>query len=182
MNEYMDLLEKRLAKIFSEFKDEISSIRGARPSPVIVEDINVDYFDQKVPIKQLASIMVVPPREINIQAWDSNAVEPIEGAIKKKLDIQTNRDGNVIHCILPKLTQETKEELFKSVKNKVEDARIKSRVARDEIKKEIDDVEKNGGMSEDDKFKFKEDLQKKMDEFNKNLDEEIEKKKREIDL
>jgi len=158
----------------------VSSVRGSRPTPALVEDIAVDYFDQKTPLKHLASISVVPPRELRVQVWDRNAVDPVESAIVKKLDIQTARDGNTIHCNLPELTKERKDEIIKAIKNKMETARIQSRMVRDDIKKEVEELEKNGDITEDEKLKRIDDIQKGMDEFNKKLQELMDAKVLEI--
>ncbi len=182
MGDCLKLFKEKLKSVLDYFKEEISSVRGSRPTPLLVEDIKVDYFDQKIPVKQLASILVVPPKEIQIQVWDSNAVQAIEGAVKDKTNIQTARDGNTIHCVLPELTQERKDELVKIVEKKAENARIQSRITRDEIKKEIDAMEKSGEITEDDKFNMMDDIQKGIDEFNKSLSEEIGKKTKEIDF
>ena len=83
---------------------------------------------------------------------------------------------------MPELTQERKDELVKIVEKKAENARIQSRITRDEIKKEIDAMEKSGEITEDDKFNMMDDIQKGIDEFNKSLSEEIGKKTKEIDF
>ncbi|MFA6353300.1 MAG: ribosome recycling factor, partial [Candidatus Paceibacterota bacterium] len=65
----MDILQelsKKLEEIKVFFKTEVSSVRGSRPTPALVEDITVEYYGQKLPIKQMGSISVVLPREIQI--------------------------------------------------------------------------------------------------------------------
>jgi len=162
------------------FRDEISSIRGSRPSPALVEDIQVEYFGQRLPIKQLGSISVIPPREVQVSVWDGSAADAVAKAISDKLNLQAAREGNIIHANLPQLTQERREELLKVIRSKAEEARIKSRTIRDEIKKEIGAKEKSGDMTEDDKFELQETMQKQMEEFNATIDDMLKKKEIEI--
>ncbi len=173
-------LEKRLSEVLKYFKDEISSIRGSRPSPALVEDISVEYYGQKLPIKQLGSISVIPPREVQVSVWDANAADPVAKAISAKLNLQAAREGNVIHANLPMLTDERRNELLKIVRAKAEEARIKSRTIRDEIKKDVAVQEKSGDVTEDDRFGLQEKMQKQMDDFNKEIDALLEKKTNEI--
>lgn len=179
----MDLseqLKEKLGSIQTSFKEDIASVRGSRPSAALVEDIQVEYYGQKLPIKQLGSISIILPREIQVSVWDANAADLVAKAITTKLNIQTARDGNTIHAHLPQLTQERREELLKVIRAKAEEARIKSRTIRDELKKEISEQEKEGIMTQDDKFNLQERMQKHVDEFNKQIDELLNKKTIEI--
>jgi ribosome recycling factor len=173
-------LQKKTDEILKYFKDDIGSVRGSRPSPALVEDIQVEYYGQKMPVKQLGSIMVVPPREIQVSVWDGSIVNAIAKAIGEKLNVNASPDGNTIHVNLPSLTQERREELSKAVKAKTEEARIKSRAARDEVKKDVAALEKAGEITEDDRFALNEEIQKIIDAFNKNVDDLLEKKLAEI--
>jgi len=173
-------LQTHLDTIKQSLKDEVASVRGSRPTPALVEDIAVEYYGQKVPVKQMGSIGVVPPREIQISVWDMSAVSVVAKAVSEKLNVQAAPDGNTIHVNLPSLTQERKDELIKMVRGKIEEARIKSRTIRDEVKKKVADMEKTGEVTEDDRFKINEQMQKAIDDFNKDLDAMLEKKTNEI--
>ena len=173
-------LQGHLDAIKQAIKEEVATVRGSRPTPALVEDIMVEYYGQKMPIKQMGSIGLVPPREIQISVWDQSAVSLVAKAVSEKLNIQASPDGNVVHVNLPSLTQERKDELIKMVRGKIEDARIKSRTMRDEIKKKVADMEKAGDLTEDDKFELNENMQKAIDAFNKDLDMMLEKKTAEI--
>lgn len=162
--------EKSVGEIKSFLKDELGAIRGSRPTPALVEDIMVEYYGQKVPLKQVGSISVVLPREIQISAWDSNVVPTIVKVVSEKLSVNAAQDGNTIHVNLPSLTQERRDELIRIVKTKVEDARIKSRSARDDVKKEIATQEKEGEITEDERFSAQEKIQKIIDSFNTDVD------------
>jgi ribosome recycling factor len=180
MNELLEKLQEQFDQAIAYLKEEFSSVRGARPTPMMVEDIKVVYFDQPMSVKQLGSISVVPPREIQVQVWDAGAVKPVASAIEEKLGIQVAPDGNTLHCNLPDLTQERKEELAKLIKQKAEEARIRSRVARDDIKKELEKLEEKGEATEDDKESTMDQIQKKVDAFNGTVEELVSNKLSEI--
>lgn len=173
--------KKQLDNIFNFFKNEASSIRGSRPTPALVEDIQVEcYGGQKMSVKQLGSISIVPPREIQITVWDISVAPAVAKAVGEKVNATAAQEGAVIHINLPSLTDERRAELIKVIKNKAEEARIKSRNARDDVKKHISNQEKEGVITEDDKFSLQEDIQKALDAFNKDVDALVEKKIAEI--
>lgn len=173
-------LQRRLDEALAYFKDDIGSVRGSRPTPALVEDIQVEYYGQRMPIKQLGSIVIVPPREIQISVWDGSVAGAVAKAVSEKLSVNAAPEGNIIHVNLPSLTQERREELSKIIKAKTEEARIKSRSARDEIKKELTAQEKDGDITEDDRFAITEGMQKIMDDFNGKIEEILAKKLAEI--
>ena len=75
-------LELKIKESLEYLKNQFVAVRGGRPSPKLVEDISVDYFGQKMPIKQVGSISVNPPREILISIWDKQAVSIVAKAIE----------------------------------------------------------------------------------------------------
>ncbi len=180
MDTFIHTLEKKIADILKFFKDDVASIRGSRPTSALVEDISVEYYGQKMPLKQLGSISIIPPREIQISVWDGAAVGAVTAAVSARLNSMAAQEGTVIHVNLPSLTQERRDEFIKIVRTKAEDARIKSRAARDEIKKEITAQEKEGKLTKDDTFELEKKMQQVMDVFNKDVDVLVEKKTAEI--
>ena len=173
-------LELKSAEIVKHFKDELSGIRGGRPVSKLVEDIPVDYFGQKLAIKQLGSISVVLPREIQIAVWDKNIAPTIGRAVEAALNVGTNIEGNLVRVNLPPLSEERRGELNKVVKKEAEEARIKIRALRDDVLKRIKSEEEEGKITEDDKFKLKEQIQKSVDKMNGEIEKILENKIREI--
>ena len=168
-------------EILKFFKEEISAIRGSRPTPALVEDVMAPCYGQQMAVKQLGSISVIPPREIQITVWDASVAAAVAKAVGEKLNIQTAQEGTTIHANLPSLTDERRTDLIRMVKARAEEARIKSRTARDEVKKSIAAQEKEGIITEDDKFTLQEDIQKILDAFNAEVDGSVEKKTKEIE-
>ena len=162
-------------------KKEISGIRSNRPNPALVEDLKVNYYDQMMPLKQVGSISVEPPRQIVIQVWDKGAVAAVTKAIETSgLGLSANTDGNVIRVFLPELSQERREEIAKHVKKTSEQYRIQLRHARDEANKKIQKSFDDGETDEDQKFKLKEEIQKQTDKINGEIEKTLEAKIKEI--
>jgi len=175
-------LEIKIKESLEYLKSQFAAVRGGRPSSKLVEDISIDYFGQRMPIKQAGSISVNPPREILISVWDRQAVSIVAKAIESSnLNVSANTDGNLIRINLPPLSAERRQELAKVVKKESEEARIKIRSLRDEVNKKIRQREENGEITEDQEFKLKEQIQKSIDKANKDIEEMLEKKIKEIE-
>lgn len=167
--------------IIENFRAETRKVRTGRPTPVLVEDIKVNYYEKPTPLKQLASISITPPREINIQVWDKAAVPNVAKAIEtSSLGLSASVDGNIIRVHLPELSEERRQELIKHVKHSAEEHRIQLRHLRDETNKKIEHSFKEGEMNEDQKFKLKEAVQKQVDQMNDSVEEALEAKIKEI--
>jgi len=175
-------LEIKIKESLEYLKSQFAAVRGGRPSPKLVEDILVDYFGQRIPLKQVGSISINPPREILISIWDKQAVSIVAKAIESSnLNVSANTDGNLIRINLPPLSAERRQELVKVVKKESEETKIKIRHLRDEENKKISQQEESGEITEDQKFKLKEQIQKLIDKANKDIEEMLDKKIKEIE-
>ena len=134
-------------------------------------------------INQCASIGIEDARVIRVTPYDKSQAKEIEKAITAaNLGVSVAVDDKGVRIFFPELTGEKREAFVKSAKLKLEDARVNIRSIRDETVKDIEAKEKEGGMGEDDKFRFKAEMQKLIDEGNKNLETLFEKKEKEITL
>ena len=170
-----------IEKTISHFKEEMTKIRTGRANPALIEDLMVDYYGSKTPLKQISNINVPEPKTLMIQPFSVDSLANIEAAIKMSdLNLSPNNDGEVIRISIPPLNEERRAELVKVLNKKAEDARILIRNTREEIWQEIQDMEKNGDIAEDDKFRGKERLQEAIDEYNKQIEEMREKIEQDI--
>ena len=176
MEETIKSLEQQLKNLVDEFKNELAGVRTNRPTPKLIEDIKVDYYNQLQPLKQLGAISIIPPREISVAIWDKGAVAAVVKAIEMaKLGLSVNVDGNVLHINLPPLTDERRKELEKLVKSLTEKERIKVRMMRDEINK------KNKALTDEDvRFRQQKKVQELVDGANKQLEDLLSSKVKEI--
>ena len=169
--DFVKELEQKLKVVVDSFKQELLGIRTNRPSAKLVEDIRVDYAGQSLMIKQLGSISIVPPKEIDINVWDSSAVASVAKALESsKLGFSANINGNLIRINLPSLTQERRDELAKLVKSIAEQNRIKIRAGRDDANKKIEQSFKEKKISEDQKFKDRKKIQEAVDKANNEIE------------
>lgn len=170
-----------LDKALEYLRDELSKLRTGRANPSLVESISVDYYGTKTPIKQLASINVPEARLIAINPWDKSALASIESSIRSSdLGFNPVNDGQIIRINIPALTEERRKDLVKVLNQKAEEARITVRNIREETWKEIQNREESGTISEDEKFRGKDMLQKVIDEYNEKIEKIREVKEREI--
>lgn len=177
----IDSKKTELEGAIEHLKNEATKIRTGRANPAILEDLMVDYYGVRTPIKQIANINVPEPRTLLIQPWSRDSLANIESAIKNSdLNLSPNNDGEVIRINIPPLNQERRVELVKLLNKKAEEARISIRNIREDIWQDIQEMEKNGEIAEDDKFRGKERLQEVVNEYNKKIDEIREKKEQDI--
>jgi ribosome recycling factor len=182
--EYKEIINKmkpELDKAIAYFERELSKIHTGRASSAIVEDLVVDCFGQKMPLKQLAMISVPEPRQIVIQPWDKSYFEGIQNAIaQSQLGLSPIADQNVIRIMMPDLTSDYRQSLAKVIARTQEEARQTIRRLRDQAWSEVQRKEREGEIREDDKFKAKDDLQELIDDFAKKIEEIGDRKKKEI--
>ena len=187
---------------FSNFKAELkkaeeflgkeySQLNIGRASPVVLDGISVESYGSYVPLKNVASISIEDPRTLRIAPWDKNQIKGIEKAIiGSNLGLSVATDDLGIRVIFPQLTTETRQTLVKVLKEKLEESRIVVRRERETVLDEIEGKEParnathsvagGGKMTEDEKFRAKEELQKIIGEVNNNLEAIFEKKEREV--
>ena len=169
--------EKDMKKAVEYYKGEIAGLRTGRASSALVEEIKAEYYGSKVPIKQLGTISVPEANQIVIQVWDQNAVSSIEKAIQEELNLNPTVQGNIIRITLPPLTEERRRELVRLLHKMTEEARVKVRNARRDAKEMIEDLE---GVSEDEKKRAIEKLQKLTDKYIEEINKLMEAKEQEI--
>ena len=182
--DYKDAIKRvttEFDKAVAYLEKELIKVHTGRASSAIVEDMVIDCFDQKFPLKQLAMISVPEPRQIVIQPWDKSYFEPIQKAIKaSQLGLQPVPEGAVIRITMPDLTSEYRQNLVKVISKTQEDTRQAIRRARDDAWSQVQKLEREGEIREDDKFKAKDELQKTVDNYNKRIEEIGDRKKKEI--
>jgi len=177
MEEIFKSTEEDMKKAVQYFKNEIAGLRTGRASTALVEEIKVDYYGSKVPIKQLASISVPEANQIVLQVWDKGAVELVEKAIIENLNITPQKQGNVLRLTLPPLTEERRKELVRMLHKMAEEARVAVRNIRRDAKELIEDQE---GVSEDEIRRALERLQKLTDKYIEEINQLTEAKEKEI--
>ncbi|MGH2452592.1 MAG: ribosome recycling factor [bacterium] len=171
----------RMGKALEATRHEFAAVRTGRANPALLEQIRVDYYGVPTPVNQLATVSVPEPRLLVIQPWDKKMVKDVERAIlKSELGLMPSSDGVVIRLPIPSLTEERRRDLVKVVRKHAEEGRIAVRNVRREAKEMIEDLERDGEVSEDASLRAVEELQRLTDEFIAGVDRALEGKEKEI--
>jgi len=165
-------LHNRLQEAKEWLQKEFAGIRTGQASPALLDGVKVSSYGSMMPINQLGSVGVEDARTLRISTWDASVIGSIETAIRDAdLGVSLVTDSAGLRVIFPELTSERREQLTKLAKSKFEDARITVRAVRDDSMKLIEKEEKEGNLSEDEKFAEKEKVQKAVDAMNQQLEE-----------
>lgn len=179
--QYIDSARPHFEKTLAFLEAEMAKIRTSRATPALVEDVQVNAFGSNFSLKQLAAISCPQPNQIVIQPWDQSYIEPIEKAILSSgLGMSSAVDKNLIRLSLPLLTEEYRKNLVKILNQKAEEARQTMRRSREDAWNKIQAAQKAKTLTEDDKFKGKEELQKLIDEYSKKIEQLIARKSQEV--
>ena len=174
-------LEENLNVTIEKYQSELGGVRTGRANPTIVEDLVIDYFGTPTPINQTANVTSTDARTIVITPWSKDSLIDIEKAINEsELGVAPVNDGEAVRLSFPPLTEERRKELVKLVGQKTEEVRIKVRKLRENSREEIQKDDKDGNISEDDKFREDDKLQKIIDEYNKKIENINVKKEKDV--
>ncbi len=174
-------LKKKIKDVEEWLKKEQSQIRTGRATPSLLDNVFAEAYGTRTPLNQLGSIMTEDPRTLRITLWDPSQAKDVEKAIMAAdLGVSTAVDDKGIRVSFPELSGERRTSLIKILKERLEQARVSLRKVRDEIWSDIQAREKEGGMSEDEKFRFKADMEKCIKEANASLDDLAARKEKEI--
>ncbi|RJO61487.1 ribosome recycling factor [candidate division WS5 bacterium] len=181
MEETLKESEPKFQKALEILEEEMATIHTGRASASMVEDIMVDVYGSKNPLKSVASISIPEPRSILIQAWDKSNLSQIETAIRDSdLNVNPVNTGENIRINLPELTEERRKDFAKIAKEKAENARVSIRNIRSDAWNKIKKAKADGDISEDDMYYGEEQLQKVVDKYNKQIDEILANKEKDL--
>ena len=162
-------------------KAEYRSIQTGRATPQVLDLVSIDMYGAKTPIAHAGSITIEDPRTIRVAPWDKTIIGAIEKAINEAdLGLSVSSDAEGLRVHFPSLTTETRSKLVKLLKDRLEEARIRVRSMREDANKNIDAREKDGEYGEDEKRRYREEMQKIVDTTNALLEELFQKKEKEV--
>lgn len=174
-------LEKKMKASLDHFRKELSRVRTGRANLGIFEDIKVDYYGVATPVNQMAKIGIPDPTLITVQPYDHSVLEGIDKAIRAAgLGLNPLNDGKLLKIPVPPLDEERRREIVKGVKKMLEEEKTTLRNLRRETKEFIEELEKEKEISEDDRFRGLEELQKITDDFSKKTEEAAAAKEKDI--
>lgn len=181
---YKDIIElhkEGMDNALERLEKETAKLRTGRANPSLVEDLEIESYGTNTPIKQVANISTPEARQLLVQPWDKANLEAVETVITEAdLGANISNDGIAVRVVFPPMTEENRVDLVKVLNQKAEEARVGVRNTREDVWKEIQKSEKDGDITEDDKFAGKDVLQEVVDEYNKKIEGMRQKKEQEI--
>ncbi len=158
--------EDHMVKSVRALELDLRAIRTGRANPMIVERVMVNYYDVPTPLANLATIAAPEPQMLTIRPFDAHSIKDIERAIlSSDLGLTPNNDGKIIRLVIPRLSDERRNDMIKSVHKRLEEARVSIRNVRRDTQDTLRDFEKEKMISEDDLKRGRDDLQKLTDKY-----------------
>ena len=162
----LDTLEENMMKTEDSLTTAFSAIRTGKASPALVENITFEYYGTQTRIRDAAGITAPEPRLLVIQPWDASAVKSIEKALlSSNIGITPMSDGRSLKLPIPELSQERRAALSKQAKASAEDAKVALRNIRRDANDAVKKFEKDGELTEDERKKMLDDIQKVTDSY-----------------
>jgi ribosome recycling factor len=181
LNKIYSEMEEKMRKTVEALRKELSGIRTGKATTNLLDGIKVEYYGNLVPLNQVASISVPEHRLLVIQPWEKRMIEEISKAIlKSNLGLNPTNDGNVMRLPIPPLTEERRKELVKLVKKFGEDTKVALRNIRRDGNEHLLKAEKDKLISEDDRRKSQEQVQKVTDKYIAEVDKILQAKEAEV--
>ncbi|MBI5621979.1 ribosome recycling factor [Candidatus Falkowbacteria bacterium] len=146
-------------KIIEHFRTELGSLRTGRAHPALLDSVMVNAYGTKTPLRQLGAIAVADAHSLTVEPWDKSLLKEVEkGIAEANLGLGTADQGSYIRVNVPAMTEETRKELAKLLKQKAETARISLRGLRDTIKETVTAAEKDKSITEDERYRLQKEL------------------------
>jgi ribosome recycling factor len=173
--------ESKMKSANEALRRDLATLRTGRASTGIVENLQVEAYGAPMPLNQLASLSVPEARLITIQPWDKQNLAQIERAIlQANLGLNPSNDGTILRIPIPALTEERRKELVKMVHQRVEEGRVSLRNARRDSIDQVRSQEKKKEVSEDERRRAEDRLQKLTDDYTNKINELGQAKEKEL--
>ena len=176
-NDYMSLAKEKMDGAMKNLEERFTSVRAGRANPSMLDDVFVEAYGSKMPLKQVATIFVPEARQISIKPFDKTLLGAIEKAVyEADLGLTPNNNGESIFLTIPPLTEDRRKELVKQVKEYAEEGRIRIR----NIRKDVIDIIKGNEHSEDEERNIIDKLQEVVNEYNKKIEDLTKEKEKDL--
>ena len=162
-------------------KEQFAGLRTGKASPALVDGVQVTYYGTPTRLRDLANISTPEPRLIVITPFDPTALPEIEKAIlAANLGVTPRNDGRVVRVPIPELNEERRKEIVKVAKRQAEEARVSVRNVRRDANEAIKALQKDGKITEDERDRGLDDVQKATDAHVTKVDTELKNKEAEV--
>ena len=167
----LNIYGEKMEKAIDVLKREFSGLRTGRASTSLLDPISVEAYGSKVPLNQVSNISVPESRLLTVQVWDDSLVNTVENSIRNSnLGLNPMIEGSLIRIPIPELSEERRIEIVKIASKYSEDSKISIRNIRRDAMEKIKNLEKNKEISQDESFKFSDQVQKMTDNLIEKID------------
>ena len=178
MDEILENTELKMQDAIESMEKRFTNVRAGRANPAILDGVMVNYYGSMTPLKSLATISIPEARQLMIKPFDRSSISAIEkGIYEANIGLTPNNNGESIILNILALTEDTRKEYVKQVKQMAEECKINLRNIRQDANNEI---KKKEDLTEDDKDNYMSDVQDLIEKYNKITDEKL--KEKETDL
>ncbi|HVK17751.1 MAG TPA: ribosome recycling factor [Fimbriiglobus sp.] len=173
--------EGRMEKALEKLRNELKGQRTGRSSPAMLDGIRVDYYGSPTPVGQIANVSCPDPASILIKPFAADDLKEIEKAIRASdLGLAPNNDGKVIRLSVPAMSGDQRKKIAQQIKKLAEEQKVSCRNVRRDANKALDQAEKDGEVTEDERDKQKEKVQNLLKSYEGKIDELAGKKEKEV--
>ncbi len=170
-----------IKKVGDFLNKEYTQLNIGQASPMVLDGVSILSYGSHSPLKNVANIAIEGPKTLRVVPWDKTQIKDIEKAINAaNLGLSVATDDAGIRVIFPQLTTDSRKNLVKVLKEKLEEQKVTVRRERERIWDDVQAKEKEGKLTEDERFRAKEELQKIIDEANRGLEASFAKKEKEV--
>ncbi len=178
MNDVLNETESKMKKAIETMEKRFTNVRAGRANPAILDGVTVNYYGTATPLKSLATISIPEARQLMIKPFDRSCLNDIEkGIYEANIGLTPNNNGECIILNIPALTEETRKEYVKQVKQIAEEGKINLRNIRQDSN---NDIKKSEDLTEDEKDNLMDDVQDLINKYNKVIDEKEKEKEKEL--
>ena len=174
-------IERRMNGAVESLKSDLGGLRTGRANTSLLDPVVCEVYGSMMPLSQVATVSAPEPRMLAVQVWDKTNVSAVEkGITKANLGLNPMTDGQTVRLPMPDLTEERRKELAKLAGSYAENAKIAIRNVRRDGMEALKDDEKKKEISEDDRKRLEDEVQKLTDKYVAETDEVAAKKEQEI--
>lgn len=173
--------ETKMGQSLEALKNNLGRIRTGRPSPQLLDVIQVEYYGSMVPLSQVANVSLLDARTLSVQPWEKNMAAKVEKAIRESdLGLNPASMGDLIRVPMPPMSEERRKEMTKLVKAEGENAKIAIRNLRRDANEGVKKLVKDKEASEDDQKRSEAEVQKITDKHIQLIDQLVVEKEKDI--
>ncbi|AUX60418.1 ribosome recycling factor [Simonsiella muelleri] len=173
--------ENKMQRSVEVLGENLAKVRTGRAHTGLLDQVEVEYWGNMVPVGQAASLTLIDARTIGVKPFESNMASKIEKAIRdSNLGLNPSSVGDLIRVPMPMLTEERRKDLIKVVRGEAEDGRVSVRNVRRDANDHIKKLLKDKEISEDDARRGEEAVQKLTDKFIAEIDKMLASKEEDL--